>query len=163
VVYFSCLINYNYLWIVFPSSDRLSFFTNIVLAWNYVVSSVNIMPNKCEIINCNGNYNNDNECRVYRLPKEDSEKQNWLDVLPPHQNFTIEDQIGIAIYAPHRNNITHRSLSLFGLQLILLIFNWSCIDLLTLHTSQSLGDALDQAYHPLPRIFKCTYFFFTIA
>jgi hypothetical protein len=48
------------------------------------------MPNKCGVVNCKGNYNKDNKCRVFKLPKEDSEKQKWLNVLPPRQDFVID-------------------------------------------------------------------------
>ena len=48
------------------------------------------MPSKCGIVNCNGNYNNDNKCRVFKLPKEECEKQKWLDVLPPRKDFIID-------------------------------------------------------------------------
>ena len=41
-------------------------------------------PNKCGIFNCNGNYNKNNQYRVYRLPIESCERQKWIDVLPQH-------------------------------------------------------------------------------
>ena len=47
------------------------------------------MPNKCGVVNCNGNYNAVNKCRVFRLPKDKSERQLWLDVLPARKNFVI--------------------------------------------------------------------------
>ena len=47
------------------------------------------MPNKCNVLKCKGNYNKDNSCRVFRLPKDKSERQLWLDVLPPRKNFVI--------------------------------------------------------------------------
>ncbi|KAF2347200.1 Zinc finger C2CH-type [Trinorchestia longiramus] len=47
------------------------------------------MPNKCGIVNCRGNYNKENRRRVFRLPKEQSERQKWLDVLPPRENFVV--------------------------------------------------------------------------
>ena len=47
------------------------------------------MPNKCGIVNCNGNYNPENRCRVFALPSDDSERQRWINVLPPRENFTI--------------------------------------------------------------------------
>lgn len=48
------------------------------------------MPNKCGVVNCKGNYNESNKCRVFRLPKDEAERQKWLDVLPPRDNFIIE-------------------------------------------------------------------------
>ncbi|KAF2346998.1 Zinc finger C2CH-type [Trinorchestia longiramus] len=46
------------------------------------------MPNKCGVKNCRGNYNKENRPRVFRLPKEQSERQKWLDV-PPRKNFVV--------------------------------------------------------------------------
>ena len=48
------------------------------------------MPNKCGVVNCNGNYNKDNRCRVFRLPKDRYERQKWLDVIPPRKNFVVD-------------------------------------------------------------------------
>ncbi|KAF2348297.1 hypothetical protein FHG87_020947 [Trinorchestia longiramus] len=36
-----------------------------------------------------GNYNKENRHRVFRLPKEQSGRQKWLDVLPPRENFVV--------------------------------------------------------------------------
>ena len=47
------------------------------------------MPNKCGIVNCKGNYNDANKCRVFKVPREDSEKKK-LEVLPPRKNFVID-------------------------------------------------------------------------
>ena len=48
------------------------------------------MPNKCNIANCNGNYNPENKCRVFALPSGDSERQRWINVFPPRDDdFTI--------------------------------------------------------------------------
>ena len=38
------------------------------------------MPNKCGIVNCKGNYNPENKCRIFKLPKDGIEQQKWLDV-----------------------------------------------------------------------------------
>ena len=48
------------------------------------------MPNRCGLLNCNGNNNKFNKCRVFRLPREEEEKQMWLDVLPVRRNFSID-------------------------------------------------------------------------
>lgn len=48
------------------------------------------MPNKCSIYNCNGNYNPENKCRVFRLPNSPVERQEWLDVLPPRSDIDME-------------------------------------------------------------------------
>ncbi|KAF2345916.1 Zinc finger C2CH-type [Trinorchestia longiramus] len=47
------------------------------------------MPNKCRVVNCRGNCNKENRPRVFRLPKEQSERQKLLDVLPPRENFVV--------------------------------------------------------------------------
>ena len=47
------------------------------------------MPNKCGVVNSTSNYNEENKCRVFRLPKEESEMQKWIDKLPPCENFVI--------------------------------------------------------------------------
>ncbi|KAF2361189.1 hypothetical protein FHG87_008051 [Trinorchestia longiramus] len=47
------------------------------------------MPNKCGVVNYRGNYNNENRPRVFCLPKEQSDRQKWLDVLPPRENFVV--------------------------------------------------------------------------
>ncbi|KAF2349009.1 hypothetical protein FHG87_020235 [Trinorchestia longiramus] len=40
-------------------------------------------------MNSRGNYNKENRRRVFRLPKEQSERQKWLDVIPPYENFVV--------------------------------------------------------------------------
>ncbi|KAF2351392.1 Zinc finger C2CH-type [Trinorchestia longiramus] len=45
---------------------------------------------ECGVVNCRGNYNKENRCRVYCLPKEQSERQKWLDVIPPRKNFVVD-------------------------------------------------------------------------
>ena len=47
------------------------------------------MPNKCGVVNSTSNYNEENKCCVFRLPKEESERQKWIDKLPPRENFVI--------------------------------------------------------------------------
>ncbi|KAF2361192.1 Zinc finger C2CH-type [Trinorchestia longiramus] len=47
------------------------------------------MPNQCGVVNCRGNYNKENRPRVFCLPKEQPERQKWLDVLPPRENFVV--------------------------------------------------------------------------
>ncbi|KAF2354490.1 PiggyBac transposable element-derived protein [Trinorchestia longiramus] len=48
------------------------------------------MPNKCGIENCRGNYNKENRRRVFRLPKDQYDRQKWLDAIPPRENFVID-------------------------------------------------------------------------
>ena len=47
------------------------------------------MPNKCNVVKCKCNYNKDYSYRVFRLPKDQLERQLWLDVLPPRENFVV--------------------------------------------------------------------------
>ena len=47
------------------------------------------MPNKCNVVKCKCNYSKDYSCRVFRLPKDQLERQLWLDVLPPRENFVV--------------------------------------------------------------------------
>lgn len=47
------------------------------------------MPNKCGVVNCKGNYNDANKCRVFKVPREESERKKWLDALPPRENFVV--------------------------------------------------------------------------
>ena len=45
--------------------------------------------NKCAV-NCKGNYDQLNKCQVFRLPKDELEKQTCLNTLPPRENFSID-------------------------------------------------------------------------
>ena len=40
------------------------------------------MSKKCGIAGCNINYNLENKCRVFIVPKNAAERHKWLDVLP---------------------------------------------------------------------------------
>ena len=42
---------------------------------------------KCNVVNCKGNYNEENKCRVFRLPKDEAERQTWINKLPPRKDF----------------------------------------------------------------------------
>ncbi|GFO32615.1 coiled-coil domain-containing protein 108 [Plakobranchus ocellatus] len=48
-----------------------------------------ILP-KCDIVNCIGNYPEESRCRVFRLERDESERQKRLDVLPPQENFVVD-------------------------------------------------------------------------
>ncbi|KAL8606156.1 hypothetical protein ACOMHN_067139 [Nucella lapillus] len=49
------------------------------------------MVNKCGVVNCKGNYNAINKCRVFKILKnEEEERKKWLNVLPPRENFSID-------------------------------------------------------------------------
>ncbi|KAF2347059.1 Exostosin-like [Trinorchestia longiramus] len=48
------------------------------------------MPNKCGVVNCRGNSNMENRRRVFCLLKKHSERQKWLDVILPRENFVVD-------------------------------------------------------------------------
>ena len=48
------------------------------------------MPNKCGVVDCKGNYNELNKCRVFQLPKDESERQKWIAVLPPREDYVLD-------------------------------------------------------------------------
>lgn len=47
------------------------------------------MPNKCNIVECRGNYDGTSKCRVFRLPRDEVERQRWINMIPPRENFVI--------------------------------------------------------------------------
>ena len=47
------------------------------------------MPNRCNVVNCKGNYDDNHRSRVFRLPKNENERKSWLDALPPRKDFVI--------------------------------------------------------------------------
>ena len=47
------------------------------------------MPNKCGVVLCHGNYNVDNKCRVFKIPKNEIERQQWIAALPPRDGFVL--------------------------------------------------------------------------
>ena len=50
------------------------------------------MVNKCGVVNCKGNYNAINKCRVFKIPKNEEERKKWLAVLPSRENFSIDPE-----------------------------------------------------------------------
>ena len=40
------------------------------------------MVKKCCVFNCNGNYNEENRKKVFRLPTEETKRNRWLAALP---------------------------------------------------------------------------------
>ena len=68
--------------------------TFVFLSWQClrVVNSSLWMKtvNKCNVFNCNGNYNDENKHRVFRLPKDQIERQLWINKLPPLKDFVID-------------------------------------------------------------------------
>ena len=70
---------------------KLSFFLLLILIFSCAV----IMPNKCGVVNCKGNYNESNKCRVFKLPKVPKEKQQWLNAIPPPKDIVIGDNFYI--------------------------------------------------------------------
>ena len=47
------------------------------------------MGNGCRIDNCNGNHNEANKCRIFKLPKDEKERQKWINVIPPRTDYVI--------------------------------------------------------------------------
>lgn len=47
------------------------------------------MPNKCGVVNCKGNYNAENKCRVFKLPKDCENQKKWFDVIPIRKDFRL--------------------------------------------------------------------------
>ncbi len=50
------------------------------------------MVYKCSEVNCQGNYSKERQCKVYRLPKDEAEKQDWINKIPsfrPSLNYRI--------------------------------------------------------------------------
>lgn len=50
------------------------------------------MPKRCGVVNCNGNYDSENQVRVFRLPRCGLERQKWIDVLPPREDFVLDPE-----------------------------------------------------------------------
>ena len=40
------------------------------------------MGKKCCVTNCNGNYDNDLKEKIFRLPKNNEEREKWLKIIP---------------------------------------------------------------------------------
>ena len=64
------------------------------------------MPNKCGVGNCNGNYNKENKCTVFKLPKDEIETQAWLNLLPLQNSSSKINPATLFICERHwlRNN-----------------------------------------------------------
>lgn len=50
------------------------------------------MVNKCGVVSCNGNYNEENKCRLFKLPADTLERQRWIEAIPPRQDFVINPE-----------------------------------------------------------------------
>ena len=50
------------------------------------------MVNKCGVVNCKGNYNKENKCRLFKLPADSLERQRWIEAIPPRENFVINPE-----------------------------------------------------------------------
>ena len=59
------------------------------------------MPNKCGIVNCRGNYDDATKCRVFKLPKDDPERQKWLAVIPPRKDLDIHQSKSFFVCEKH--------------------------------------------------------------
>ena len=51
---------------------------------------VSTTPGKRGVVKCDGNYNKKTKCRVFKLPKNEHERQSWINALPPRKNFEID-------------------------------------------------------------------------
>jgi len=60
-----------------------------------------IMPNKCGIVNCRGNYDLLSKRRVFKLPSVDPERQKWLAVIPPRKDFSIANAKSFFVCEKH--------------------------------------------------------------
>ena len=40
------------------------------------------MPNKCCVYDCNGNYNKASKEKVFRLPRDPTERERWIKMIP---------------------------------------------------------------------------------
>ena len=40
------------------------------------------MVKRCCVFNCNGNYDDNNKVKVFRLPKDPKERKRWTDAIP---------------------------------------------------------------------------------
>ena len=47
------------------------------------------MVNKCGVVNCRGNYNRVEKCRLFKFPTDSIERQAWIRAVPPRVNFEI--------------------------------------------------------------------------
>ena len=52
-------------------------------------------------MNCRGNYNPLSKCRVFKLPRDDPERQKWLAVIPPRKNFDIANAKSFFVCEKH--------------------------------------------------------------
>lgn len=50
------------------------------------------MVNKCGVVNCKGNYNKANKCRLFKLPADSLERQRWIEAIPPREHFVINPE-----------------------------------------------------------------------
>ena len=70
-----------------PNSIFLQYFLIVLFVFKVYTTGKN--AEQVRILNCNGNNNKINKCRVFTLPRKEEEKQMWLDVLPVRRNFSI--------------------------------------------------------------------------
>ena len=47
------------------------------------------MPYRCSVKNCNGNYNKEKACTVYKLPANPQNQQQWGNVIPKEKGSKI--------------------------------------------------------------------------
>ena len=49
------------------------------------------MPAKCNVYNCKGNYYPHTKCRVFKLPRDELQRQLWINKIPERLHFKIDD------------------------------------------------------------------------
>lgn len=49
------------------------------------------MPSKCNVYNCKGNYYAHTKCRVFKLPRDELQRQSWINKIPERLHFKIDD------------------------------------------------------------------------
>ena len=64
-----------------------------------ILTSIN-MPNKCGERNCSENYKK-NKCSVFKLPKDEIERQAWLNFLPVQNSFSKINPAALFICERH--------------------------------------------------------------
>ena len=79
------------------------------------------MPNRCCVYDCNGNYNKASKEKVFRLPRDPTERERWIkmiprDNIPENPNTVIYERhfpsgYEILLFLGERDLITHHLFS----------------------------------------------------
>ena len=68
------------------------------------------MVKKCCVFNCNGNYNEENKEKVFRLPSEEIERKRWLAAIPRDNTPDSKDTVVCERHWPQN----YSTITLFG-------------------------------------------------